>query len=87
MSKFEKSGGQGQSQSQGQQPSVLIKSSTGKIYCDWKNAEGLRRCMSPNGKILGRKRSGFSAYEQRLVSQAIKRARYMGLLPFTSATL
>ncbi len=43
--------------------------------------------MSPNGKILGRKRLGTSAREQRMVSQAIKRARYMGLLPYTSATL
>jgi small subunit ribosomal protein S18 len=43
--------------------------------------------MSPNGKILGRKRLGTSAAEQRMVAQAIKRARFMSLLPYTSATL
>jgi len=43
--------------------------------------------MSPNGKINSRKRTGLTAYEQRLVAQAIKRARYMALLPFTSATV
>ncbi|MDP7349239.1 MAG: 30S ribosomal protein S18, partial [Phycisphaeraceae bacterium] len=31
--------------------------------------------------------TGLNAYEQRLAAQAIKRARYMSLLPFTSATL
>jgi len=38
-------------------------------------------------KIFTRKRLSTTAGEQRMVSQAIKRARFMGLLPFTSATL
>lgn len=59
----------------------------GDLYVDWKDVENLRRMMSPNGKILGRKRIGASAREQRLLSQAIKRARFMALLPYTSATL
>lgn len=59
----------------------------GTAFVDWKDVEALRRMMSPNGKILGRKRLGSSAQEQRLVAQAIKRARFMGLLPYTSATL
>ena len=42
---------------------------------------------SPNGKILTRKRTGLSAHEQRLAAQAIKRARYMALMPYTAATL
>jgi len=66
---------------------VTVKSSTGKIYVDYRNADALRRMMSPNGKINSRRRSGLTAYEQRLASQAIKRARYMALLPYTSATL
>ncbi|MCU0688568.1 MAG: 30S ribosomal protein S18 [Phycisphaerales bacterium] len=60
---------------------------SGKKYVDYKDVEKLRRMMSPNGKIFTRKRIGTNAGEQRLVSQAIKRARYMGLLPYTSATL
>jgi small subunit ribosomal protein S18 len=62
-------------------------SPAGKAFVDWKDVENLRKMMSPNGKILGRKRVGASAQEQRLLSQAIKRARFMGLLPYTSATL
>jgi small subunit ribosomal protein S18 len=66
---------------------VTKKSSTGKVYIDYKNADDLRRYLTPNGKILGRKRTGMSASEQRLLSQAIKRSRFMALMPFTSATL
>jgi small subunit ribosomal protein S18 len=60
---------------------------TGKVYVDWKDVENLRRLMTPNGKIYGRKRAGATASEQRLLAQAIKRARFMALLPYTSATL
>lgn len=66
---------------------VAKTSGMGKVYVDWKDVETLRRMMSPNGKIYGRKRAATSAMEQRMVSQAIKRARFMGLLPYTSATL
>lgn len=66
---------------------IARKSSTGKYYVDYKMADDLRRFMTPNGKIQGRKKSGLSAREQRMVAQAIKRARYMALLPYTSATL
>ncbi|HIO52407.1 MAG TPA: 30S ribosomal protein S18, partial [Phycisphaerales bacterium] len=51
------------------------------------NKEDLRRLMTPNGKIYSRKRLGTSAKEQRMVAQAIKRARFMALLPFTSGTM
>ncbi|MBX3364803.1 MAG: 30S ribosomal protein S18 [Phycisphaeraceae bacterium] len=64
-----------------------MKGPQGIPYVDWKDIESLRRLMSPNGKIYGRKRLGTSAREQRMLAQAIKRARFMGLLPYTSATL
>ena len=54
---------------------------------DYKDIDDLRRLMTPNGKIYSRKRLGTNATEQRRVSQAIKRARFMGLLPYTSGTL
>ena len=66
---------------------VTVKSSTGKTYIDYKNADDLRRLLTPNGKIQGRKRTGLNAKYQRMAARAIKRSRYMGLLPFTSATL
>ena len=37
-----------------------------------------------NGKIASRKRSGASAMEQRMIAKAIKRARYMALLPYVA---
>ncbi|MBI1336302.1 MAG: 30S ribosomal protein S18 [Phycisphaera sp.] len=66
---------------------VVQKSSTGEFYVDYRDSENLRRMLTPNGKIQSRKRTGLNAYEQRLASAAIKRARHMGLLPYTSATL
>ncbi len=66
---------------------VTKVSENGVLYVDWKNVDDLRRMMTPNGKIYGRKRLGTNAREQRLIAQAIKRARFMGLLPYTSATL
>ncbi len=73
----------------GSQPKikVLKEGPAGKAFVDYKDVESLRRLMSPNGKIYGRKRIQASAGEQRMVAQAIKRARFMGLLPYTSATL
>ena len=71
------------------QPRIKLakKSSTGVLYVDFKQADDIRRCMTPNGKIQSRKRTGNNAHEQRLLSQAIKRARFMALLPYTSATV
>lgn len=66
---------------------VAKKSAKGVLYVDYKNVDELRRLMSPNGKIYGRKRAGLSASDQRKFAQAIKRARHMGLLPYTSATV
>ncbi|MEM1330519.1 MAG: 30S ribosomal protein S18 [Planctomycetota bacterium] len=66
---------------------VIKTGANNERYVDWKQIDELRRMMSPNGKIYGRKRLGTTAVEQRLIAQAIKRARFMGLLPYTSATL
>ncbi len=66
---------------------VTVTSGKGVEYVDYKNVEDLRRMMTPNGKIYGRKRLGTNARQQRMVASAIKRARFMGLLPFTSATV
>ena len=68
-------------------PSILKTAENGIEYVDWKDVEELRRMMTPNGKIYGRKRLNTTARQQKLIAQAVKRARYMGLLPFTSATL
>ena len=66
---------------------VGTKMKNGKIYIDYKTVDELRRLMTPNGKIYSRKRLGTNASQQRKVAKAIKRARHMALLPFTSGTL
>ncbi|MEM1071497.1 MAG: 30S ribosomal protein S18 [Planctomycetota bacterium] len=71
----------------GPKPRLTQTSGKGVVYVDYKNVEDLRRMLSPNGKIYGRKRLGSSAREQQMIAQAVKRARFMGLLPYTSATL
>ncbi len=52
------------------------------IYIDYKDTESLRKMISGNGKMLSRKRTGATAMEQRMVARAVKRARYMSLLPY-----
>ena len=53
-------------------------------YVDYKDLEVLSKLLTHRGKIFSRKRSGNCASCQRKVGLAIKRARFMGLLPFTS---
>ena len=66
---------------------VIRQDVKGNPWVDYKDIDELRRMMTPNGKIYSRKRLGTSAGEQRRVAKAIKRARFMGLLPYTSGTL
>jgi len=49
---------------------------------DYKDVELLRRFISGQAKIIDPKHTGTCAKHQRKVAQAIKRARYLGLLPF-----
>lgn len=56
----------------------------GKDYVDYKDIETLQKLLTNRGKIFSRKRSGNCAGCQRKVKAAIKRARYMALLPYTA---
>ncbi|MBP9818959.1 MAG: 30S ribosomal protein S18, partial [Candidatus Pacebacteria bacterium] len=40
--------------------------------------------INPHGRIIGRKRSGVTAKSQRQLATAIKRARFMALLPYVA---
>ena len=53
-------------------------------YIDYKLSEKLRRFITERGKILPRRISGNCAKHQRQLTTAIKRARQMALLPYTS---
>jgi small subunit ribosomal protein S18 len=55
-----------------------------KRYIDYKDIDVLQKLLTNRGKIFSRKRSGNCASCQRKVNQAIKRARFMSLLPFTA---
>ncbi|MCW1891973.1 MAG: 30S ribosomal protein S18 [Candidatus Uhrbacteria bacterium] len=49
---------------------------------DYKDTDTLRRYLSSFGKIVPRKRSGVCQWHQRKLANAIKRARFMALLPY-----
>lgn len=53
-------------------------------YIDYKQSDKLRRFITERGKILPRRITGNCARHQRQLTTAIKRARQMALLPYTS---
>jgi small subunit ribosomal protein S18 len=53
-------------------------------YIDYKQVDLLKRFVSERGKILPRRVTGTSAKYQRQLTVAIKRARQMALLPYTT---
>ena len=53
-------------------------------YIDYKDVDLLKKYISPSGKITPKRITGTSAKYQRRLATAIKRARYMALLPFVS---
>ena len=53
-------------------------------HIDYKDAAKLRRFISERGKILPRRMSGNCAKHQRSLAIAIKRARAIALLPYTT---
>jgi small subunit ribosomal protein S18 len=50
---------------------------------DYKEVELLRKFMTASSKVMSRKRAGTNAREQRDIRRAIKRARFLALLPHT----
>lgn len=57
---------------------------TNRNFIDYKDTETLRRFMSSQAKIYPRRKSGLCAFHQRRVAEAVKRARYLALLPYTN---
>ena len=51
---------------------------------DYKDVAKLRKYISESGKILPRRMSGVCAKHQRILAEAIKRARVMALLPYVA---
>jgi len=51
---------------------------------DYKDVELLRKFVTERGKILPRRITGLTAQQQRALTRAIKRARFLALLPFVN---
>ena len=52
------------------------------MYVDYKDLDLLKKLTNRQGKIIGRRKSGCTAVSQHAVSLAIKRARFMALMPY-----
>lgn len=49
---------------------------------DYKEVDLLRKFLTSSSKLMSRKRAGTSAQEQNVLKQAIKRSRFMALIPY-----
>ena len=52
---------------------------------DYKEIELLRKFLTPSSKLMSRKRAGTSAQEQTALKVALKRARFLSLIPYAGA--
>lgn len=51
-------------------------------HVDYRDTDLLKQFLNPHGRILSRKKTGLNAKHQRQMEEAVKRARFMGLLPY-----
>lgn len=51
-------------------------------HIDYKDIISLRSHVNPHARMMSRKRTGFTARQQRSFATAIKRARFMALMPY-----
>ncbi len=52
------------------------------MYVDYKDLELLKKLTNRQGKIISRRKSGCTAVSQHAVTAAVKRARFMALMPY-----
>jgi small subunit ribosomal protein S18 len=53
-------------------------------HIDYKDVDLLKKFLNPHARMLSRKKTGISSGQQRELSVAVKRARFLGLLPFVA---
>lgn len=51
-------------------------------HIDYKDVEVLKKFLTPSARMQSRRRTDVTAKNQRKLAEAIKRARFMGLLPY-----
>ena len=54
-------------------------------HIDYKDTELLKKFINPHGRMIARKRTGIIAKYQRQLATAVKRARFLGLLPYVAS--
>lgn len=59
-------------------------SGEGAVTIDWKDTRTLSKFISERGKIVPSRITAVSQKKQRELAKAIKRARFMGLLPYVN---
>ncbi len=53
-------------------------------HIDYKDVDLIKKFINPHARMLSRDKTGVTAKNQRKLAMAIKRARYMALLPFVA---
>ncbi len=53
-------------------------------HIDYKDTEILKKFLNPHARMMSRKKTGVSTKNQRKLANAIKRARFMALLPYVA---
>lgn len=56
-----------------------------KKFIDYKDVSYLKLFTNPHAKMLAKKRTGIPSNKQRDIMQAVKRARFMALMPYVQA--
>ncbi|MEY4602280.1 MAG: ribosomal protein small subunit ribosomal protein [Candidatus Parcubacteria bacterium] len=54
------------------------------VHIDYKDVDLLKKFLNPHARMLSRKRTGTTAKNQRNLAEAVKRARFLGLLPYVA---
>ena len=63
---------------------VCVLCSDKNFVLDYKNAEQLKKFINEKGKILPRRATGACAKHQRFITLAVKRARHIAIIPYTT---
>lgn len=57
---------------------------TNAVVIDYKDTQMLKKFVTPQAKITRKRKTGVCSLHQRKLAQAIKRARYLGIMPYVS---
>lgn len=54
-------------------------------HIDYKDTDILKKFLNPHARMISRKKTSVTAKNQRKLATAVKRARFMGLLPYVAS--